>query len=44
MNYAVEMASGGVIYIPRFIKVGSGGQKLLWGDTHRDTHIDSKVI
>jgi hypothetical protein len=23
MNYAVEMASGGMIYIPSFMKIGS---------------------
>jgi hypothetical protein len=26
MNYAIEMASGGVIYIPSFIMIGSGIQ------------------
>jgi hypothetical protein len=44
MKYTVEMASDGMIYIPSFIKVGSGIQKLLRGDTHTDTHTDSKVI
>jgi hypothetical protein len=37
-NYAVEMGSGAVIYVPSFIKIGSGIQKLIGGDT------DSKVI
>jgi hypothetical protein len=37
MKYAVEMASGSVTYIPSFIKVGSGVQKLLRGGTHADT-------
>jgi hypothetical protein len=37
MNYAVEMCSGAMIYVPGFMKTGSGIQKLLWGDTHTDT-------
>jgi hypothetical protein len=28
MKYAVEMGSGAMIYIPNFIKIGSGIQKL----------------
>jgi hypothetical protein len=40
-NYAVEMGSGAVIYVPSFIKIGSGIQQLIWG-IHRDT--DSNVI
>jgi hypothetical protein len=32
MKYAVEMGSCGMIYIPSFIKIGSGIQKI-----HRDT-------
>jgi hypothetical protein len=38
MKYAVEMGSDTMIYILRFVKIGSGTQKLiLWGDsqTHR---------
>jgi hypothetical protein len=31
MNYSVEMNSGDMIYIPLFIKIGSGVQKLLGG-------------
>jgi hypothetical protein len=36
MNYALEMGSGAMIYIyiPCFIKVDSGIQKLLVGDIH----------
>jgi hypothetical protein len=26
------MGSGAVIYVPSFIKIGSGVQKLIWGD------------
>jgi hypothetical protein len=29
MKTAVEMASGGMLYIPSFTKIGSGIQKLL---------------
>jgi hypothetical protein len=29
MNYAVGMSSGAVIYIPSFINIGSGIQKLI---------------
>jgi hypothetical protein len=33
MNYAVEMGAGAMIYIPSFIKFGSGIRKLMgWGD------------
>jgi hypothetical protein len=36
MKYAVEMGSGAIIYIPSFIKIGSGIQKLMGGSkTHR---------
>jgi hypothetical protein len=37
MKYAVEMASGAMIYIPSFIKTGSGIHNLIEGDsqTHR---------
>jgi hypothetical protein len=34
---AVELASGGMIYIPSLIKIGSGIQNFLAGDTHADT-------
>jgi hypothetical protein len=33
MKYAFEMGSGAMIYIPSFIKIGSGSQKLIEGDT-----------
>jgi hypothetical protein len=41
MKYAVEMGSGGMTYIPSFIKIGSGIQTLI-GGTQRRT--DSMVI
>jgi hypothetical protein len=34
MKYAVKMGSGAMIYIPSFMKIGSGIQKLI-GGTHR---------
>jgi uncharacterized RmlC-like cupin family protein len=33
MEYAAEMSSGAMIYIPSFIKTGSGIQKLIAGVT-----------
>jgi hypothetical protein len=36
MKHAVEMGSGAMIYIPSFIKTGSGIQKLI-GGIHRHT-------
>jgi hypothetical protein len=35
MKYAVEMGSGAMIYIPSFIKIGLGIQKLMGGGIHR---------
>jgi hypothetical protein len=31
MKYAIEMSSGGMIYIPSFIKTDLGVQKLIGG-------------
>jgi hypothetical protein len=31
MKYAVEMGSGAVIYVPSFIKIGSGIRKIIGG-------------
>jgi hypothetical protein len=41
--YAVEMDSGTMIYIPSFIKIGSGIQKFM-GDTYTDRERDTNVI
>jgi hypothetical protein len=41
MKYAVEIASGAMLYIPSFIKTASGIQKLIEG-IHR--HTDSMAI
>jgi hypothetical protein len=30
MKYAAEIGSGAMIYIPSFIRIGSGIQKLTW--------------
>jgi hypothetical protein len=39
MKYAVQMGSGAVIYVPIFIEIGSGIQKLIRADsTHTHTH------
>jgi hypothetical protein len=32
------MGSGAVIYVPSFVKIGSGVQKLIRGDTQTHTH------
>jgi hypothetical protein len=37
MKYTVEIGSGAMIYIPNFIKIGSGFQKLMWGYTDTQT-------
>jgi hypothetical protein len=37
MKYAVEMGSGAMLYIPSFIKIGSGIQKLIGGYTDIQT-------
>jgi hypothetical protein len=39
MGYAVEIRSDVMVYIPSFIKIGSGIQKLR-GGTHRDTQTE----
>jgi hypothetical protein len=41
MKHAIEMDSGGMLYIPSFMKIGSGIQKVIVG-IHR--HTDSKMI
>jgi hypothetical protein len=37
MKYALEFASGGMIFIPSFIEIGSDVQKFL-GEIHIQTH------
>jgi hypothetical protein len=41
MNYAVEMGSGAMIYIPSFIRNGLGIQQLMGED---DTHTDTQTL
>jgi hypothetical protein len=36
MKYAIQMGSGAMIYIPSFIKIGSGIQKLGYTDTQTE--------
>jgi hypothetical protein len=43
MKYAVEMGSGAMIYMPSFIKIGSGIQKLIIGDTQRDRQEGDRI-
>jgi hypothetical protein len=44
MKYTVEMSSGAMMYIPRFIKIGSGIQTLIWGETQRGDLISLLVF
>jgi hypothetical protein len=37
MKYASEMGSGAMIYIPSFIRIGSGIQKLIGARGFKDT-------
>jgi hypothetical protein len=37
MKYAVDEGSGTTLYIPTFIKIGSGIQKLIGGHTDTNT-------
>jgi hypothetical protein len=37
-DYALEVASWGMIYLLSFIKIDSGIQTLLAGDMHTDIH------
>jgi hypothetical protein len=39
MKYVVEMGSSAMIYIPSFMKIGSGIQELIGGvQRHTETH------
>jgi high-affinity Fe2+/Pb2+ permease len=45
MKYAIEMGSGAIIYVPSFIKIGSGVQKLdKGGYIHTQTNSYNIVI
>jgi hypothetical protein len=46
MKYAVEMVSVAIIYsyVPNFIKIGSGVQKLMgWGGSQTHKHTDAQT-
>jgi hypothetical protein len=43
MKYAVEMCSVAMIYIPSFIKTGSGIQKLIGGDSEPHRQHDDRI-
>jgi hypothetical protein len=43
MKYSVEMRSGAMIYIPSFIKIGSGIHKLMRGDTQTHRQQDDLI-
>jgi hypothetical protein len=45
MKYAIEMGSGGMIYIPSLINIGSGFEKLTKGNSQtRRQHGDHKSL
>jgi hypothetical protein len=44
MKYDVEMVSGAIIYVPSFVKISSGIQKLIGGCTDTERHGDSMEI
>jgi hypothetical protein len=43
MKYAVEMGSGAMIYIPSFMKIGSGIQKLMGVGIHRHRQHSDRI-
>jgi hypothetical protein len=40
--YAVEMGSGGMVYIPSFIEMSSGIEKLILGDAQTHSMVMQK--
>jgi hypothetical protein len=44
MKYAIEMGSGAMTYIPSFIKIGSGIQKLIGGIHRRHGELISPLL
>jgi hypothetical protein len=44
MKYAVEMGSVVMMYVPSFIKIGSGIQTIMGGGGYTYRHTDSNVI
>jgi hypothetical protein len=43
MKYVVEMDSGAMIYVPSFIKIGSGIQKLIGGDSQTKREYGDRI-
>jgi hypothetical protein len=43
MKHTVEMSSGAMIYIPSFIKIGSGIQKLMRDDSQTQRLIATSI-
>jgi hypothetical protein len=43
VKHAVEVGSGAMIYIPSFIKIGSGIQKLMRDDSQTQRLIDTSI-
>jgi hypothetical protein len=43
MKYAVEIGSGAMIYIPSFIKIGSGIQKLIGRDSQTPRKHEDRI-
>jgi hypothetical protein len=43
MKYAVEMGSGAMIYIPSFINIDSGIQKLIGTDSHTNRQHGDRI-
>jgi hypothetical protein len=43
MKYAIDMGSGAMIYIPSFMKIGPGVQKLLKRDTQTHRQHDDLI-
>jgi hypothetical protein len=41
VNYVVEMGSSAMIFVPTFIKTGSGIHKMVRGEAHRHTDLIS---
>jgi hypothetical protein len=44
MKYTIEMGAGAMIYVPSFIKTGSGIQKLIGANSHKHGHTDNMLI
>jgi hypothetical protein len=43
MKYAVEMVSDSMIYVPSFVKIGSGIQNLMGRGIHKDIQHGDRI-